>query len=282
MSPRKDRSEKTAKELFLEQAAAYFDDLNATADNAPYGQVFNHAEAFCIKQGRELIRTSLESLLQEKIHSHEKKKETTLCQKCKTKKRHRGYRRKVITSAIGTVTFKRRYDECSPCHLPEHPADAPLGLEPRYSVGLRRLAVRAGVNGSFVEAADDLKEYCGLTISFMVIRERCPQEAPKMQAWRQHSSKVQKDFVEAPGDSEVMIDGTCVNTTEGWREVKSAIISKRKRGKGVLPAQWEERELPKVSSCIAFAAIEKSNRFQKRFRHWRRRLRLGSTGDISA
>jgi hypothetical protein len=56
MSLRNDRLEKTAKELFLEQAAAYFDDMNAVANNAPYGQVLNHIEAFALQEGRELLR----------------------------------------------------------------------------------------------------------------------------------------------------------------------------------------------------------------------------------
>jgi hypothetical protein len=154
-------------------------------------------------------------------------------------------------------------------------------LEHPYTVGLRRLAVRAGTNGSFEEASKDLKEYCGLTIAPTTISELCQREAPKMQAWRQTSSTIQQDFIEAQGDSELGIDGTCVNTKDGWREVKTVLISKRKRGKGVKPKQWEDRALPKVQSCVAFAAVEKSDRFQKRFRHWRRQLRLGSTGDIS-
>jgi hypothetical protein len=147
---------------------------------------------------------------------------------------------------------------------------------------LRRLAVRAGTNGSFAEAQEDLREYCGLELSHMTIRELCQQEAPKMQEWRQQSSEIQKDFIEAPGNVEVTMDGTSVNTTDGWREVKVALISKRELGKSALPTQWDKRELPEVGACVAFAAIEKKDRFQKRFRHWRRRLRLGSTGDISA
>ena len=74
MTARPDRSDKPARELFLEQAAAYFDDLKNSAENASYGQVFDHAEAFAVKQGRELIRQSLETMLQEQIDDHQKKK----------------------------------------------------------------------------------------------------------------------------------------------------------------------------------------------------------------
>ena len=68
-------------------------------------------------------------------------------------------------SAVGTVTLTRRYEECLPCRLPQHVADEPFGLEGRYSVGLRRLAVRAGTTESFASAAESLKEYCSLEVS---------------------------------------------------------------------------------------------------------------------
>jgi hypothetical protein len=57
-------------------------------------------------------------------------------------------------------------------------------------------------------------------------------------------------------DYEVTMDGTCVNTMDGWREVKVGIFSKRELGKGVLPDQWDDRKLPRPSACVAFAAIE--------------------------
>jgi hypothetical protein len=282
MTSRKNRSDKTARELFLEQAAAYFDDLQASAKNAPYGQIFNHAEAFAFKQGRELIRQSLETMLQEQIDEHQKKSETTLCQKCKKKKRHRGYRCKERISSLGSVTLERRYDECLPCNLPEHVVDEPFGLEGRYSIGLRRLAVFSAADESFQKGSEALEEYLGLQLSHNTIRQLCHEEAPKMEEWQQTSTEVQKDFIESPGVIEVTTDGTIVNTTEGPREVKLALLAKRVLGEGVLPEQWANRPLPRHNACVAFAAVEEKEQFQKRFAFWRSWLRLGSTGDISA
>ena len=282
MPTRQELADKTAKEYFLEQAAAYFDDLKATAHNAPYGQFLNCAEAIALDKGRDLIRQSLETLVQEEIHDIEKKKETTLCPQCQTKKRHQGYRWKKINTANGSVKLERRYDACLPCHLPEHVADAHLGLEHRYTIGLRRLAVRAGGANSFEQAEDDLREYCGLELSHMTIRELCQQEAPKMKKWQKESSEIQKDFIQAPGVVEVTMDGTCVNTTQGWKETKVGIISKRPLGEGVSPEQWDDRTLPRHSACVAFAAIEEKALFQERFNQWRQRLQLGAREDISA
>src|SRR5215469_10810222 len=172
-----------------------------------------------------------------------------------------------------------------PCKLLEHAADAIVGLEHRHTVGIRSLACYAGAGKSFEGAAKDLKFYRGLNISHMTIRELCDKEAPKMAEWIQQSAEVQAEFVAAPGNVEVTIDGTCVNTTEGAKEVKVGIVSKRKRGQGVPPERWGNRsrqELPEIETSVAFAAVEECGEFQKRVNFWRQRLRLGAQGDISA
>jgi hypothetical protein len=279
---RKERNEQTAKEYWLEQCAAYFDDLKASAKNAPPGQLVNCAETVAIEQGQELIRQSLETLIQEQIDEVEKKKETRECQKCQETKRHLGYRMKTISSARGPLKLARRYDQCYPCRLPEHAADKILGLDEDDTIGIRRLVARAGGTKSFAEAKEDLWEYCRLVISHMTIRALCHQEAAKMAKWQKASSEVQQDFIEAPGNVEVTMDGTSVNTMEGWREVKVGIASKRELAKGVLPEEWGDRELPRHTARVAFAAIEEKELFQERFQEWRRRLRIGATGDISA
>ena len=67
-----------AKEFFLEQAAAFFDDLRAAANNAPYGKVIDKAELFAVEQGRELIRSSLEAIVQESITQVEQEQKKTV------------------------------------------------------------------------------------------------------------------------------------------------------------------------------------------------------------
>ena len=85
MRTRQERSEQTAKEYFIEQAAAYFDELKAAAQNAPHGQTFDHAEALATLRGRELIQQSLETILQEQIDDFEKKKKRRSVQNAKRK-----------------------------------------------------------------------------------------------------------------------------------------------------------------------------------------------------
>ena len=86
MTPPAQPDENTSKALFLEQAAAYYDELRVAAENAPYGQTFDHAEAFVVLQGRELIRQSLEHILQDQIDDLEKKKKRNSVRNAKRKK----------------------------------------------------------------------------------------------------------------------------------------------------------------------------------------------------
>lgn len=270
-----------AEELIVAQALAYYRDLKKVGKNAPYGQFLNHTEAATLTEGRKFMTTVLQTLAQEEIDEVEKEKDTRECPKCQTKKRHLGYRRTTVHTAVGTVTVKRRYDECRPCRLPECAADDCLGIVP-YTVGFRSLAVRACADFSFQGAAEALLAYCGLKIGRMTLRKLTYKEAPKMAEWMQKSPEVAEKFIKAPGNVEITIDATKVNTMGGWRDAKIAIYSKRPLGEGVSPSEWKKRQLPDHTVRVAFAAIEKKERFRNRLSAWRQRLRPGLKGDISA
>ena len=51
MPKRQKLDDQTARKLFLEQTAAYYDELNATIQNAPVGKGFDHAETFAVGSG---------------------------------------------------------------------------------------------------------------------------------------------------------------------------------------------------------------------------------------
>jgi hypothetical protein len=274
-----------AEALVVQHALAFYRDMKRHADTAPFGEFLNHAEAIALIQGRDFIKTSLQTLVQAEVNEVEKKNETKLRKKCRKTKRNRGGKTKEIETATGTINVKRRYDECGPCKMSEFVADVSLGLSERYTLGLRSLAVYAGAGNSFELASEYLKKYCGLYLSHMTIRKLCNEEAPKIDAWYRRSLEIQQEFILAPGNVEITMDGTCVNTTDGPHEVKIGILSKRKRGQGVPPEQWgnrNKRELPDIETCVAFAAIEDKETFQKRFAYWRYWLRLGAKEDLSA
>jgi len=60
--------------LFLQHAQAYYQEMQAIGNNAPFGQVFNHIDTFAFHNTRELGRKSLELILEDQIEKVEKKK----------------------------------------------------------------------------------------------------------------------------------------------------------------------------------------------------------------
>jgi hypothetical protein len=72
-----------------------------------------------------------------------------------------------------------------------------------------------------------------------------------------------------------------VNTTEGWREMKLGIFSKRERAKPAAPSEWGDRKLPRPNTCVAFAAIEASNQFGARWKAWAKRLEIRDTSALT-
>ena len=91
----------------------------------------------------------------------------------------------------------------------------------------------------------------------------------------QTSSEVATKSAKASGNVEITIDATKVNTMGGWRDVKVGIVSKRPLGESALPKDYGKRKLPRHTVRIAFAAIEKKDRFRHRLKEWRRRLLPG-------
>jgi hypothetical protein len=59
--------------LFLEQARAYFRELQLAADNAACGKVIAEAEQAAVVGGRELIREALQTVLNRAAAGAEKK-----------------------------------------------------------------------------------------------------------------------------------------------------------------------------------------------------------------
>lgn len=102
-----------------------------------------------------------------------------------------------------------------------------------------------------------------------------------MAHWQRDAVEAHAPFRQARGDIEFSTDGTSVNTWEGWREMRLGIFSKRHRGPSAAPADWDDRELPSPHSRVAFAAIEKSDRFGARWGRWAQRLGIRDTREIS-
>lgn len=174
----------------------------------------------------------------------------------------------------------RVYFRCAACRTGGFPLDERWGLSGRYSRQAQRLICLAGGSWSYDIAAERLKELSGLEVSDTTIRELAQEHGARMNQWQRSDKAATAAFRQAEGDIEFTADGTCVNTTEGWREMRVALYAKRRRGPAATPAEWDTRTLPTAEGRVAFAAIEDSARFGRRWDEWAARLGIRDYSQI--
>lgn len=196
-------------------------------------------------------------------------------------RRHRGRKRRTLTTAAGDVQLSRVYFECRRCLDSGYPLDDRLGIDGRYSQGAQRLIALAAASWSYDISSERLKELCGLSVCDTTIREVAQRHGAAANEWMRTEPEAARAFRDADGHVEFTTDGTCVNTTGGWREMKIGIFSKRDRGESATPEEWASRTLPPPKVRLAFAAIEKSDDFGRRWKAWRRRLGLPDASAIT-
>ena len=185
-----------------------------------------------------------------------------------------------MTSA-GEVCVRRIYFRCPQCAAGGYALDERLGIQGRYSREAQRLICLAGASWSYDVAAARLQELCGLQLSDTTVRELTQSQGAAMGEWLRTAPEVRSTFREAAGDVEFTTDGTCVNTTEGWQEMKLALFSKRHPGPASTPQDFAGRRLPAPHCRIAFAAIEGSQRFGSRWDQWAARLGIRDRAQIT-
>lgn len=186
-----------------------------------------------------------------------------------------------MLTATGTLKLARVNFVCRSCRSGAHPADERLGIEGFTSRQAQRLLSLAGASWSFDKSAEHLQEFCGLVVSDNTIRDVCQRQGARMAQWQRDDAAAHEKFRKATGDVEFTSDGTCVNTWEGWREMRIGIFSKRHRGEAADADSWDTRKLPAPHVRVAFAAIENSERFGSRWGRWRSRLGIRDTSGIS-
>ena len=76
--------------IYYEQALDYYRAVQQSGKEAPFGQFLNRTEATVDEKGRELLRVSLEQIVQTEIDEVEKKNESRFCPDCQTKREHLG------------------------------------------------------------------------------------------------------------------------------------------------------------------------------------------------
>jgi hypothetical protein len=149
----------------------------------------------------------------------------------------------------------RRYFACS-CGCTAAPMDGWAGIGTRtVSEHARRVIVLAGSTWSFDQAADKLQELCWLKTSNDTVRAVCDEEGQRAGQWIKRDDASRQPISKASGELEFSTDGTCVNTTEGWREMRLSVLSKRESADPAVPEQWDDRVLPTPTAQLAWTVI---------------------------
>lgn len=181
-------------------------------------------------------------------------------------------------TAVGRLQLRRTYRLVD--GLGTFPADADLGLTGYLSTGAQRMATRAGLQRSFAHAESLLRELCGWDLDDNTIRQLTHRTAHRAATHRVSRGDATR-FAAAEGVSEVAIDAGKVNTLTGFRDVKLAVISKRKPGAPATPAEWDTRPLPVPTIRTVVAAIEDSAAFTDRVRAETDRLQVTAAANTS-
>jgi hypothetical protein len=181
-------------------------------------------------------------------------------------------------TAVGRIRLRRGYVIDSDGG--GFPVDIILGVDGYLTDGARRMAVFAGVRDSFARAELALRELCGWDLDDESIRQITHAAARRAAASRSHRGDIER-FEQASGHVEVAIDAGKVNTDTGWRDVKLAVVCKRKAGEPVTVDNWDKRELPTPTVCTVVAAIEDSQSFTTRVRSEADRLRTTTATDVT-
>lgn len=129
----------------------------------------------------------------------------------------------------------------------------------------RRLAVLAGSSWSFDTASVRLKQFCGLSMSDQTIRRATEAAGTMAQRWMHECGGSAPEWERSEGPGEFYTDGTCVNTRQGWREMRLGVFAKRPAGEPASPQRWRDRKLPATTIRAAFCEIADSETFGGRW-----------------
>jgi hypothetical protein len=161
------------------------------------------------------------------------------------------------------VTLERRYFTCSACDQGDFGADRVLGIVGYVSRGACRKACLLGVQRSFEKAEVALLGVAGWELDDNTIRQLCHATAARASSTREQRDTAEA-FARAEGDLEMQIDAGKINTLNGWRDVKVAVLDRRKPGEPITPSEWDERDLPTPTVRSVVAAVEEAVAFGER------------------
>jgi hypothetical protein len=180
-------------------------------------------------------------------------------------------------TAVGLVSFTRRYWKCTCGNEGCYAADTLLGIEGERSTRtVQKYCCNLAAELSFAGTSKTLYEMLGVELCPETVRKVAEGHGRRMIRFQTKDSASEKAFQEAPGLVEFTVDAAKVNTREeGWKDLKIGVISKREPGESTTLEEWKKQRLPDATMVLTFAMIATAKEFRK---HWRPRLRrLGVT-----
>lgn len=142
------------------------------------------------------------------------------------------------------------------------------------------MAVLAGARDSFARAEVALRELAGWELDDETIRRLTHTAAAAAAAARDRRTDAAR-FAEADGAVEAHIDAGKVNTQDGWRDVKVAVLARRPLGEPATPDRWDERVLPSPSERAVVADVAGVGEFAGRVRAEADRLGVTTAADVT-
>jgi len=125
------------------------------------------------------------------------------------------------------------------------------------------MACLLGIQRSFEKAEVALPEVAGWDLDDNTIRLLCHATAARAGTSREQRATAEA-FAQASGDPEVQIDAGKINTLDGWRDVKVAVLDRREPDESIRPSEWDKRDLPAPSVRSVVAAVEEAGAFGTR------------------
>lgn len=180
------------------------------------------------------------------------------------------------------MTLHRRYFTCRRCGAHAHPLDERLGVDGFVSPHAQRLFCLLGAEHAFEHTARLLREVAGLCVCDNTVRKLCDEHGGRMRTWQREAPEAVQPFREAQGQVEFQTDGTCVNTTGGWREIRLSIFAKRMPGEPIHELDaWDSQRLPEPTTRLATAAIRTAGALGPQWRRAAGRLGITRTAELT-
>ena len=214
----------TRREFMKEMIAAFRQDCKEILDSvelAQEGCVIGEVEFDVRRKALRRYAQVLQGAVEVRSKNWERKA-APLCS-CGNRMRMVGRMPKKVLSILGELRFNRRHYYCDACRTSRWPFDEEMGISGGWTDGVVRLMTRAGARESFAEARHSLAEFAEIKVSSQTVRHVTEGVAHDLVS-EQRAGRLQgeESSVSFGRDDRayVTMDGTMVNTLDGWREVK--------------------------------------------------------------